>query len=326
VSHVNVSGVVWQDIAFQYATWLQPNTGDGFVDAQSAVYACSAGAAGCTAGGEGEPVAAVRVSGCTAVAFEGCTFTNMGAPYALAVANSSQAVNVTGCTFSELSGGFLKLGSVADTTAAAGSAATFDSGFLVSDCVASDMAVEYGGAAGLFAGYVYGSSIVHNTISDAGYSGISCGWGWGDTAFPGLGANRIEFNKFYNVMSKLRDGGGIYVNGETSSPNVMANNFVDQDLAVYAVFYLDNGSSDWLVDSNVAANSPLAWAFFMTGGGGVPEHARNNILTNFWYNANVSDPVNNCAALNCTTSNVNKVTGAWPPAAQAIIDAAGARS
>ena len=79
------------------------------------------------------------------------------------------------------------------------------------------------------------------------------------------------------------------------------------------------------MDSNVASNSPLAWAFFMTGGGGVPEHARNNIR-NFWYDANCSAPVNDCAALNCTATNVNKVTGAWPPEAQAIIDAAGARS
>jgi hypothetical protein len=129
-------------------------------------------------------------------------------------------------------------------------------------------------------------------------------------------------------MTRLRDGGGIYVNGATSAPNLMARNWVDSDEAVYAVFYLDNGSSDWLVTENVASASPLAWAFFLTGGGSLPEHARNNRLDNFYYDGDL-DPVDNCAALNCTVdaATVFKVTGgAWPAAAQAIIDGSGARA
>lgn len=328
VTHANVSGVVWQGVAFQYSTWWQANSGDGFVDAQSAVFACTVGAAGCapSSAGNAEPPAAVRASGCVDAAFVGCNFTNMGSPYALSVAGSSQRVNVTSCRFAELSGGFLKLGSVVDTRAAAGGASGFDSGFVVEDNTASGLAVEYGGAAGLFAGYIYGANISHNSISDAGYSGMSVGWGWGDAVLPGLGANAVTYNRIANVMTQLRDGGGIYVNGATSAPNLMANNWVDHDEAVYAVFYLDNGSSDWLVTHNVASASPLAWAFFLTGGGTLPEHARNNRLDNFWY-AGELDPVDNCAALNCTVdaATVYKVTGAWPPAAQAIMDASGAR-
>ena len=329
VTHANVSGVVWQGITFQYSTWWQANSGEGFVDEQSAVFACTVGTAGCApaSSGNAEPPAAVRVAGSTDCAFVGCNFTNMGSPYALSVAGSSQRVNVTACQFTELSGGFLKLGSVVDTRAAAGSASTFDADFVVEDNVASGLAVEYAGAAGLFAGFIYGATISHNTISDAGYSGVSLGWGWGDTVLPGLGANAVTFNRISNVMTQLRDGGGIYVNGATSAPNLMSDNWVDHDEAVYAVFYLDNGSSDWLVTRNVASASPLAWAFFMTGGGGVPEHARNNHLDTFWYEDELA-PVNNCAQLNCTVdaATVYKVTGgAWPAEAQAIMDASGAR-
>ncbi len=53
----------------------------------------------------------------------------------------------------------------------------------------------------------------------------------------------------------------------------------------------------------------------------------NNLLDNFWYSG-VAAPVNTCAALNCTVdaATVYKVTGAWPAAAQAIMNAAGARN
>lgn len=46
--------------------------------------------------------------------------------------------------------------------------------------------------------------------------------------------------QIFNVMTKLRDGGGIYVNGATNvtEPSLMAYNWVDRDLAVFAVFYV----------------------------------------------------------------------------------------
>ena len=47
----------------------------------------------------------------------------------------------------------------------------------------------------------------------------------------------------------------------------MSFNYIENDDAVFAVYYLDNGASYWHVTQNVAYNSPLAWAFFMTGGG-----------------------------------------------------------
>ena len=72
-----------------------------------------------------------------------------------------------------------------------------------------------------------------------------------------------RYNKMFNVMSKLKDGGGIYVNGATNPEygwNTMSNNWVNNDEHVYAVFYLDNGASHWHVTNNVASNSTVAWA------------------------------------------------------------------
>lgn len=142
-----------------------------------------------------------------------------------------------------------------------------------------------------------------------------------------VGNNTISFNKITNVMRLLRDGGGIYVNGaeNASWPSTMHDNFVDGDNAVFAIYYLDNGASAWHVYNNVCTNSPSAWAYFMTGGANLP--ARNDRVERLWYNAtSVLPPQNDCPQFNCTTdaATIFAVKGPWPPAAQAIIDAAGA--
>ena len=47
--------------------------------------------------------------------------------------------------------------------------------------------------------------------------------------------------------------------------------------------YLDNGASHWRVTNNVASNSSLAWAFFMTGGGGQRLPAQNITVDHLWW-------------------------------------------
>ena len=45
-------------------------------------------------------------------------------------------------------------------------------------------------------------------VSEAGYSGFSLGWGWGTVYPPGFGNNTISYNRIYDVMTKMKDGGG----------------------------------------------------------------------------------------------------------------------
>ena len=86
-----------------------------------------------------------------------------------------------------------------------------------------------------------------------------------------------------------------------------------------------SGASFWWVHDNVCDASPLAWAFFMTGGAGLP--AKNNRMERLWYRA-TGTPQNDCAQWNCTvdSTTIIPVTGAWPSGAQRIIDASGASS
>ena len=336
VTYSGVTGHVWQDLTFELATWEQPNTSDGFVDKQSAVFFCTPGAGCGGVNGTGEPPAAVRVTNSTNVAFQGCNFTRIGAPYALSVAGGSQRVNVSGCVFTDLSGGFLKLGSV-DPAAANGPPSGWDARLSVVDNTVTDVALEFEGAAALFGGFIFGCDVSHNTICNAAYTGVSLGWGWGDVIVAGYGGNSISYNRMSRVMTQLRDGGGIYVNGATNAafPSLVQGNYLfDQGVALGGrkphdsnFLYLDNGASSWLVTDNVLCNSPRAWAYHMTGGGTVPEHARNNQLNNLWYQ-NTQAGENDCGPWNCSVdaATVFLVNGAWPPQAQAIVDGAGVRT
>ena len=90
---------------------------------------------------------------------------------------------------------------------------------------------------------------------------------------------------------------------------------------------VDNGASFWSVHDNVCTSSPNAWAYFMTGGAGLP--AKNNRMERLWYNSsNVQGPNNQCAQWNCTVDQATIVAvsgGVWPPEAQAIVDGSGAQ-
>jgi len=330
VSVVNATGHAFEGVAFRFATWGQVNSPDGYVDDQSTVFECSSPALtpGC-AGGQAEPEGAVAVAGSVGVTFSACAFEHIGAPWALSVDRGSQRCAVAASNFTDLSGGFLKLGSIAEAHAGGGEGG-WDAHSIVSDNTADDMALEYEGAAGLFGGYLFNATIEHNAISDAGYDGVSCGWGWGASGpLPGHGGNAIVGNRMRAVMSKLRDGGGVYVNGLTQPafPSLIARNSVEADEAVFAVLYLDNGASQWRVTENVVGNSSNAWAFFMQGCCNLPAH--DSEVDHVWWQLPMLPPQNNCAAQNCTVDEATIVqlpAGApLPAAAQAIVDASGPR-
>lgn len=79
-------------------------------------------------------------------------------------------------------------------------------------------------------------------------------------------------------------------------------NWCDADDAVFAVYYLDNGSSRWDVFQNVASNSPLPWCYFMTGGGGPSGKASNSSVSKLWCQ-DTSPGRNDCADLGCTVDD-----------------------
>jgi hypothetical protein len=142
----------------------------------------------------------------------------------------------------------------------------------------------------------------------------------------------ISYNKIFNVMTKMKDGGGIYLNGHTSKKhtNTVSHNWVDNDEHVFAVYYLDAGASHWHVTENVATNSSTAYAYLMNGGPGpcIADYAQNNTVDHLWCQGDAS-PSNLCAQCGCVVDDgtvFSVPTGQpLPDEALAIMAAAGAK-
>ena len=129
-------------------------------------------------------------------------------------------------------------------------------------------------------------------------------------------------------MNTLVDGGCIYVNGHSSAvlPSAIQRNYCDADEALYAVYYLDGGATNWNVEANVAANSPLPWAFFLQPDQTCP--AMNNSVADFFYQDTLAPNAQTPASCNNTVDwpSIVNVTGEWPAAAAAIIAESGVRA
>ena len=118
VAHSGTARHLWHGVVFEFATWLRPMQGDGFVEQQSAACnVCPMGASdgqppfapGC---GQGDTYvttpANVAVSAGTDMTFDSCTFRHIGA-YGSGASEGSQRVSWENCTFLDLSGGAILL-------------------------------------------------------------------------------------------------------------------------------------------------------------------------------------------------------------------------
>ena len=231
---INASGLsnhTFTNLTFAHATWRQPSQEGGYVPTQSAVTSL------------GEPLGAVRFAAATELIIDRCIFHNLGAAYALSVGDASHDVAIRRSTFDALAGGALKIGNVLGGRELTTDEREMDIGFEVTDNVLTNIALEFRGAAAIFAGYVALANISHNTILNTGYTGISLGWGWGSHVVGKqtyMRDNHIVANHITGVMSALNDGGCTYTLGPQPNSTVTAN-YCNADRApVVGSFYHDN--------------------------------------------------------------------------------------
>ncbi|KAH8056413.1 hypothetical protein JL721_10013 [Aureococcus anophagefferens] len=285
------NATAWVADAVELRWPRQPSRPGGYVPTQSAATPL------------GEPPGAVGVAASAGVAFDNCTFSNLGTPYALSVGNASKDVSVARCRFASLAGGAIKLGNVDDARAVSAAAADRDAGFTVADNVVRDVALEFRGAAAIFAAYVRAATIEHNAISNTGYTAVSLGWGWG-THVAGtqtwMADNHVVGNRIAGVVSALNDGGCVYTLGPQPGSTVRGN-YCDSDRApVVGSFYHDNGSRYFNTTDNVASASP-APCLFLQGCCGAP--ALDIAVSGVWCR-NEGAVRNDCAAgaANCSAA------------------------
>jgi hypothetical protein len=210
--------------------------------------------------------------------FENCTFAHFG-NYGLELAGGCRSNRLEHCEFEDLGAGGLKLGE----TAIRHQPQEQTSGNELADCSIHDGGKLFPSAIGIWVGQSWGNRIVHNSIHDFYYTGISIGWTWGYG--PALASNNIvAFNHVHHIGVKsdgdgpiLSDMGGIYTLG--MQPGTRISNNLWHDIAGLQYggwgIYFDEGSSSIIAESNLV---------YRTTHGGFHQHygatnvVRNNIF------------------------------------------------
>lgn len=278
-----LENVVFEGLTFAYATWLQPNGEFGFREIQ----------AGFMSPNEPPPIAysytdvkmpaSVSFSGGRNLRFERNTFVHLGS-VGLNVDYGAQDNLIQGNIFKDISGNAMMLGDVKQedyhpsVQARAVDRNTIKNNFI------TKVGAEYHGSVGIWTGYTKNTVVAHNEITDLPYSGISIGWGWGETDEGGslnytiptiVENNRIMNNKIWNTMHTLVDGAGIY--SLSADRNQIISGNVISDVHTHGAIYLDNNSRYNTVTNNVSFDIAGSNHLFFNGNRG------NTLLSyNFW--------------------------------------------
>jgi parallel beta-helix repeat protein len=248
-----VANLRFNGLTFQYTDWTMPAT--GYADLQAAF----------------DIPAAVQGTGTNSITFGNCTFAELG-QYAISLGSGSSNNSIVANVMTDLGAGGVKIGDPGIPQSGSESMAN-----VVSDNQIYNIGLVYPGAVGVWVGQSSGNTIAHNSIHDTFYTGISVGWTWGYTPTAAQG-NLIEFNQIYGIgQGMMSDMGGIYTLGV--QPGTVINNNVIHDVTIYAYggegVYLDQGSSNILVENNVVYNAENGGFNFNYGG---QNTVQNNIF------------------------------------------------
>ena len=182
--------------------------------------------------------------------FTNVTFRDMGS-VALNVTDGSQDVRIASCRFHSISGSAISLGQTDDWRET--HLAKQNARLHVTNCDVRNVTSEFGGAVGIFVGFIRDSSVSHSTIDSPAKACISSGWGWGTASPSYMRNNSITHNVCLRGNSECCGGMGvIYTLGE--QPNTtLAYNYVRDAAMVWAGvgFHHDEGSAGITDHANV---------------------------------------------------------------------------
>ncbi|MCZ9880956.1 discoidin domain-containing protein [Arthrobacter sp. B2a2-09] len=341
-------------ITFADATWLQPNsdtstspsTSIGFAETQANFISVDATIPlKATLGDKfARTPGAVDIAYANDVLFQGNTLARLGGA-GLDVEKSSYNITVLGNSISDVSGSGVQIGDITPQDQRPANTADRMHDITVQDNYIHDVAVEFQGGVGLFAGFVDTLKVLHNEIANVPYSGMSIGWGWGwadqggtgdggtpgDPGTPGgetkgsttyttptiAANNQIDGNYVHHFMAAGSDGGAVYMQGSQPNSTEKNNYYANSpDGGSARGIYLDNGTQHYTVSSNVV-DRVNSWLLVNEG----PPSAKNNSISGNWSNTTSRSC---CSSINTYGTNTDTVVGqAWPAGALAVINAAG---
>lgn len=267
-----IQNIRFEGLVFEHATWLNPNTSDGFAQVQASGLAKPNATSEYSydSGHWVKMSANVNFSYANNIQFERNTFIRLGAS-ALDFGKGSVNNTVSGNIFTDISGSAVQVGGIGYIDARPADTRDILKNNQITNNYIHDLAVEYAGCVGIFVGYTDSTTIAHNEISNLPYSGISMGWGWGvedyyeypfmaeksadsakvdDVSNTVSKNNRVLNNHIHDVMLHLNDGGAIYMLGAQPGTRVEYNVLHDQKNEIGAL-YFDSGSSYISARNNV---------------------------------------------------------------------------
>lgn len=215
--------------------------------------------------------AAFEVWNSEVVTLESSTISGTGA-YAAWVHEGCHNITVSNCTITDLGAGGVRIGE--PRSGVAPNPASVASHVTVVDSLISDAGHTVEAGCGILLQQARDSALIHNTIENLFYTGISLGWDWeyGPTSNANL---NVSFNIIRNIMrDRLSDGGCVYNLGD-SPGTVIANNLCSDVLSRgYGGwgYYCDQASRGLLITNNIAQR---------TRGAGLHQHfGLDNVVVN----------------------------------------------
>ncbi|MFW5882700.1 MAG: right-handed parallel beta-helix repeat-containing protein [Planctomycetota bacterium] len=221
--------LTFRDLQFAHSHFVQPGDRAGYEQAAA------------------DTDAAVELRHARHCRFEHCDFTHLG-NYAIELGAGCRGDVVAGCRFSDLAVGGVKLVGVDERS---------DQRERSDDHQVIDNEITDGGrltasGVGILAIHTSGNELSHNHIHHLEYSGISCGWTWGNGPSP-THDNRIEANHIHHLgTGLLNDMGGVYTLGPQPGTSISHNRIHDIRMHSYGgwAMYCDEGSSYITVEYN----------------------------------------------------------------------------
>jgi hypothetical protein len=273
------TGLRFENLGFAHQTWLSPSSDLGFVDMQSGYYQTAVSHR--TSYGwsdiQGVP-GALALHGVQDVVVSNCSFEHLGLS-GVVVDGGSQRVTIQGSRFADTSGSAISLGNVSKAVM---STETQDGHFVVQDNHIRNTGAEFQGCAGVVAGYVAHTQIVHNDIANTSNGAVCLGWGWGDNGGMCTGSelgrggncvnsmqgNNVSYNRIQRSNTELFDCGSIYTLSNQKD-SVVSYNWIENQVLLFGSLYHDAASAGFHTHHNVVVGGPM-WLYLQWCGATCP--------------------------------------------------------
>lgn len=304
-----LKGIVFDNLEIKYSAWNYVSEHGLFASQADALVFQENGVSK-----SGLLPSQLNISHTDRIAFLNCVISCQGAS-ALNFDNDVHNIKVVGNAITDNSGAGIRVGTPR---------LPYDDGvYLCTNILIENNAVlraggEYAGCTGIIVYYGGGVRVIHNTVHNTSYTGISLGWGWGTTDPEGHGGIIANYNRVTDTMLSLGDGSHIYMLGPLRNSEVAYNYFgKTRDDAGGAGVYFDAGTG--FVD----AHDNVTKAKYKCFTASALHWVHNNRIVHYWANCDGYEVPGDILSMEYDAPMVVPNGEPWPKEAQKIIDESG---